>query len=321
MSDNYNEDNLVMESRTETPTLDTKSEEDPKLYQDAEGKHAKIDTDKGTEGKDKKNKASIAGKVRGPASFEKPVPSGTSQERMEDHLSALFDGEDLSEDFQNKAVTIFEAAINDRVSDIENNLVEQYQDILTENIAAISEDMSEKLDDYLSYVVEQWVEENTLEIENGIRTEVAENFISGLKVLFENSYIDIPEEKYDMVAELGNSQVNLENELNEALQANIELQSKLTNQRCGKIFVEESYGLTDIEVEKLQSLTEGIEYETVDQYREKVTILRDSYFGNEPVLIEDTDVDEERVSRDNNTEPMNNYLSAISRHTKSNRVS
>jgi len=321
MSDNYNEDNLVMESRTETPTLDTKSEEDPKLYQDAEGKHAKIDTDKGTEGKDKGNVASIAGKRRGPDSIEKPVPSGTSQERMEEHLSALFDGEDLSEDFQNKAVTIFEAAINDRVSDIENNLVEQYQDILAENIAAISEDMSEKLDDYLSYVVEQWVEENKLEIENGIRTEVAENFISGLKVLFENSYIDIPEEKYDMVAELGNSQVNLENELNEALQSNIELQSKLTNQRCGKIFVEESYGLTDIEVEKLQSLTEGIEYETVDQYREKVTILRDSYFGNEPVLIEDTDVDEERVSRDNNTGPMNNYLSAISRHTKSNRVS
>jgi len=315
----YYEHELV-EAGSETPTLDTKSEEDPKLYQDAEGKHAKIDTDKGTEGKDKKNKASIAGKARGPSSFERPVPSGTSQERMEEHLSALFDGEDLSEDFQNKAVTIFEAAINERVTDIEANLIEQYQDILAENIEAIAEDISEKLDDYLGYVVEQWMEENKLAVENGIRTDVAENFIAGLKVLFENCYIDVPEEKYDIMNELTQSKEEIETELNEALQANIDLRAGLLEQRCGKIFNEETDGLTDMETDRLQSLAEGIEYDDEDQFRNKISTLRESYFSDDvPVLTEEGEGDYQDII--NTDGPMNNYMSAISRHTSGNKVS
>ena len=317
MSEYY--ENEISESGAETPTLDTKSEEDPKLYQDAEGKHAKIDTDKGTEGKEKKNKASIAGKVRGPSSFERPVPSGTSQERMEDHLSALFDGEDLSEDFQNKAVTIFEAAINERVNDIEANLVEQYQDILAENIEAIAEDISEKLDDYLGYVVEQWMEENKLAIENGIRTDVAENFIAGLKVLFENCYIEVPEEKYNLVDEIDKERSVLEDELNEALQVNIELRKNLLEQRCGEIFNEETYDLTDMESEKLQHLAEGIEYTDEGQFRDKISILKESYFNETPILTEEGEnTDQDIINMDG---PMNNYMSEISRQSTANKVS
>jgi len=313
----YDDAQTLQEAGSETPTLDTKSEEDPKLYQDAEGGHAKIDTDKGTEGKDKMNKASIAGKAPG-AGIEAPVPSGTSQERLEHHLDALFDGENLSEGFQTKAATIFEAAINERISEIEENLIEQYQNNLDENIEKVTTDLSEKLDDYLSYVVEQWMEENTIAVENGIRTDVAENFISGLKVLFENCYIDVPESKYDLIDELTTTKEELETELNEALQVNIDLNSEILHQRVGEIFHEESNGLTDVEVEKLASLSEGIEFEDENQYRDKISILKESYFSDDPIMTEETETSSPQILTEG---PMNKYMNTISRHTNFNKVS
>jgi len=312
------DDKHLNEAGAETPTMDPKSEEDPKLYQDAEGKHAKIDTDKGTEGKDKKNKASIAGKAKGPSSFETPKPSGTPQERMEQTMNALFDGEELSEGFQSKAATIFEAAINERVSEVEASLLEQYETILAENIEEMSNTLSEKLDDYLGYVVEQWVEENKLALENGIRMEVAENFISGLKVLFENNYIDVPDEKYDILEEVTASKDELEEELNKSLQENIELRKEILSSRCGEIFVEQADGLTDVEVEKLASLTEGIEFETEEQYRDKIAVLRESYFNNTPVLTEEAETTNQVISEGG---PMDRYTSTIGRHSNYNKVS
>jgi len=312
------DDTHLNEAGSETPTLDAKSEEDPKLYQDAEGKHAKIDTDKGTEGKDKKNKASIAGKAKGPSSFETPKPSGTPQERMEQTMNALFDGEELSEGFQSKAATIFEAAINERVSEVEANLLEQYETILAENVEEINNNLSEKLDDYLGYVVEQWVEENKLAVENGIRMEVAENFISGLKVLFENNYIDVPDEKYDILEEVTASKDEMEEQLNKALQESIELRKEILAHRCGEIFVEQADGLTDVEVEKLASLTEGIEFETEGQYRDKIAVLRESYFSNTPVLTEEAETTNQVISEGG---PMDRYANTIGRHANYNKVS
>ena len=312
------DDTHLNEAGSETPTLDTKSEEDPKLYQDAEGKHAKIDTDKGTEGKDKKNKASIAGKSKGPSSFETPKASGSSQEKMEQHMTALFDGEELSEGFQNKAVTIFEAAINERVSEVEASLLEQYETILSENIEEISNNLSEKLDDYLGYVVENWIEENKLALENGIRMEVAENFISGLKVLFENNFIDVPDEKYDLLDEVTSTKDELEEQLNKALQEGIELRKEILSHRCGEIFVEQAGGLTDVEVEKLASLTEGIEFENEQQYRDKISVLRESYFNNTPVLTEETETTNQVISEGG---PMDRYTNVIGRHASYNKVS
>jgi len=306
------------EAGKETPTLDTKSEEDPKLYQDAEGGHAKIDTDKGTEGKDKKNKASVAGKSKGPSSFEKPTASGSSQERMESTMMALFDGEELSEGFQNKAATIFEAAINERVSEVEASLLEQYESILTENVENLSTELAEKLDDYLGYVVEQWMQENQLSVEQGIRMEVAENFISGLKVLFENSYIDVPDEKYNLVSEISEAKEELEQDLNKTMQENIQLRREILSHRCGEIFIEQSDGLTDVEVEKLSSLTEGIEFENEQQYRDKISVLRESYFNNNPVLTEELETTNQVISEGG---PMDRYTNTISRHTHYNKVS
>ena len=306
------------EAGKETPTLDTKNEEDPKLYQDTEGKHAKIDTDKGTEGKDKKNKSSIAGKAKGPSSFETPTASGTPQERLESTMTALFDGEELSEGFQTKAATIFEAAINERVAEVESSLLEQYESILAENIENVSAELAEKLDDYLGYVVEQWMQENQLSVEQGIRMEVAENFISGLKVLFENSYVDVPEEKYDLVSEIAEAKEELEQDLNKTMQENIQLRKEILTHRCGEIFVEQSDGLTDVEVEKLASLTEGIEFDSEDQYRDKIAVLRESYFTNSPILTEEVETTNQVISEGG---PMDRYTNTISRHSSYNKVS
>lgn len=299
------DNNEILEAGPETPTLDTKSEEDPKLYQDAEGKHAKIDTDQMSDNS-KKNMASIAGK-------------GGSAKNVKEALDALFDGEELSESFQNKAATIFEAAINERINQIEEQLVEQYQTILEENLQKTSEELAEKLDDYLGYVVEQWVEENQLAVDNGIRTDVAENFISGLKVLFENCYIDVPDEKYDLLEEITDVKNELEEDLNKALQENINLRKDIVAHRCGEIFAEEVDGLTDMEVEKLASLSEGIEFETEEQYRDKIAVLRESYFSEEPVVItEEVETTNQVI---NEGGPMDRYMNTLSRHANYDKMS
>ena len=300
------DNNESLEAGTETPTLDTKSEEDPKLYQDAEGKHAKIDTDQMADNS-KKNMASIAGK------------GGSKGANVKEALDALFDGEELSESFQNKAATIFEAAINERINDIEEHLVNQYQEILEDTILKTTEELAEKLDDYLGYVVEQWVEENQLALENGLRNDVTENFISGLKVLFENCYIDVPESKYDLLEEITDVKTELEEDLNKALQENINLRKDIVAHRCGEIFAEEADGLTDMEVEKLASLSEGIEFETEEQYRDKINVLRESYFAGEPVVMtEEVETTNQVI---NESGPMDKYMSTLSRHANYDKMS
>ena len=302
------DNNEILEAGPETPTLDTKSEEDPKLYQDAEGKHAKIDTDQMADNS-KKNMASIAGKG-----------GSVNGKNVKEALDALFDGEELSESFQTKAATIFEAAINERITSIEEELVQQYQSILEENLEKTSVELAEKLDDYLGYVVEQWVEENQLAVDNGIRADVAENFISGLKVLFENCYIDVPDEKYNLLEEITDVKNELEEDLNKALQENINLRKDIVAHRCGEIFAEEADGLTDMEVERLASLSEGIEFETEEQYRDKINVLRESYFAEEPVYISE-EVQETTNQVINESGPMDKYMTTLSRHAKHDKMS
>jgi len=163
--------------------------------------------------------------------------------------------------------------------------------------------------------------ENELAVENGIRTDIAENFISGLKVLFENSWIDVPDEKYDILTDMEDNKNGLEEQLNTALQENIQLHKEVLAHRCGEIFTEEADGLTDLEVEKLASLTEGIEFETENQYRSKITVLRESYFGKStPVLSEEYESTVEDTSVDDGG-PMDKYLNTISRHSHYNKTS
>ena len=318
---NYND---LYEAGKETPTLDTKSEEDPKLYQDAEGGHAKINTDKGTEGKDKKNKASIAAKASSAsAKIDTIKAMGTPQERMEQTLDALFDGENLTEDFMVKTATIFEAAINERVGEIEEIILEHYEEQLAEHIEEVSTELAEKLDDYLGYVVENWMEENELAVETGIRSDIAENFIGGLKQLFDANYIDVPDEKYDIIEDIAAQNEELTEALNESIQNNIDLHQSLVGHRCQEVFFEESYGLVDTDIERLASLAENLEFEDENQYREKIQVLKESYFGDgisensaPSYLTEEGGMDQPQ----NNDPVMNVYMSAISRHSEANKT-
>jgi len=298
-------------NEAEAGVVNAKDEEDKDLYQTADGKHAKIDTDKGTEGNEKKNKATIT-----------PKPSAASA-KQEQALAALFDGEDLSEDFMSKASTIFEAAINERISEIESEIREHYENELTTQVEGAIAELSEKLDDYLGYVVEEWMKENELAVERGIKSDVTENFMNGLKELFEKCYIDVPEEKYELLDGLFENNETLEKKLNEEILKNMELRKEVIAHRCGEIFMEQAYGLADTEMERLASLAEGIEFENEDQYRDKLQVLKESYFNNTPVSETHTsdDVEEgstntqQMLSEETNT-PMGSYVSTIARHNR-----
>jgi len=245
--------------------------------QDTEGKKPKIDTDKGTkkqpEPKMKPSKAS--------------AKLDTAKATAE-HLTALFSGEELTEDFRDKAQTIFEAAINERADQVEAELLEEYEVALAESVETLQQEITERLDDYLGYVVEEWMTDNEVAVESGIRTEVAEGFIHGLKDLFESSFIDVPEEQYDLVDGLSTEVEELRSKLDEAVNSNIELGKENTITECSLVFEEETEGLLETEVDRLRTLAEGIEFESVDQFREKLNVLKESYTDNtSPTLYEE----------------------------------
>lgn len=205
--------------------------------------------------------------------------AGAPMKEDADYLESLFDGEDLSEDFKEKAKTIFEAAINERVSIIEQHVIQASKEIIEEQLHAQQDQLVEHVDGYLNYVISEWMEENKVAIERGLRTEIAENFMFGLKDLFENSFIDVPEEKYNILDDLYEANEELQTTANNLIKENIELKNEITARLCAEAFMEEAQGLADTQVEKLAKLSEGIEFNNVNQYRQKVSLLKESYFG------------------------------------------
>ena len=294
-------------------TIDTKSEEDPSLYSEADGKHAKIDTDKGTEGKDKGNKASVNMKPSAASStVEKP-------KAKKEHVEALFNGEDLSEEFKTKATTIFEAAINESLETYGNALEEDYNNRMAEEVETIKTELAENMNDYLGYVVEEWVKENEVALERGLRAEVAENFMTGLKNLFTEHYIDIPEEKYDVLEGLVIQVEELQEKLDKEIESNIELRNENNESACEKLFMESTNGMVDTDVEKLKSLAEGLEFDSVEQFEEKLNVLKENYFkGDTPseMTFISEDTTEEDRSSENLTGAMKSYADVISRTIK-----
>lgn len=198
---------------------------------------------------------------------------------ISDFANALFEGEELSESFKKKCIAVFEAAVNEKVSMMEQAMLEASKKIIEEQVAQSVGTITEGVDKYLTYVCEEWMNENRLAAEQGMKTEIVENFIHGLKDLFENSFIDVPNEKYNVVDELFEANSELESKLNAQINENLELKNSLIAHQCADAFVQESAGLADTEVEKLAALAEGIEFTSVDQYREKVKLLRESYFN------------------------------------------
>jgi len=201
------------------------------------------------------------------------------KKKMKEDIDALFaDDSTISEEFKSKVSTIFEARVQDRVAQIEEETEERYAGMLEEAVESIKQDLTEKVDDYLSYIVEQWMEENQIAIESGLRSEMTEDFIAGLRNLFAEHYIDVPAEKVDLVDELAGKVEELETKLNEEIERGVSFAKALVESRKKEIAGEVCEGLIATQVEKIKSLAESVEFSTEDEYKEKLETIRENYF-------------------------------------------
>ena len=215
------------------------------------------------------------------------------KEKMKEDLDALLSGENLSEEFVQKASTIFEAAVIARAEEViaeaEVALQEQFEAAVEE----IKEDLAAKVDDYLNYMVEEWMKENEIAIEKGLRAEIVEDFITGLKGLFEEHYIDIPADKVDVVGELAEKVEELESALNEQISKGVELTKELNEQKKIEAIYTACEGLTQTQVEKLKSLAEGVEFNTEEEFATKLSTLKESYFRSDVKVADNSSLDDE----------------------------
>ncbi len=235
---------------------------------------------------------------------------------VKEDVSALISGEDLSEEFKIKAATIFEAAVKSKIRSEVERMEESYAVQLEEATEVVKEELSEKVDGYLSYVVEEWMRENEIAVERGLKGEIAEDFISGLKQLFEDHYIDVPDEKYDILEAQSEKISELEEKLNSSIQENVERKKVVESLTRDAVMHEMSEELTVTEMEKFKSLTEELEFVSEESFRQKLDTLKEGYFpktgGEETFAIVDGDSEEPAQDIDT-TDTIKSYLSAISR--------
>ena len=239
---------------------------------------------------------------------------------VSEHVNALMNGEgDLSEEFKRKAATVFEAAVKSKVRSEVERMEDEYKSELEENINATKDELTEKVDSYMNYVVEEWMKENELAIERGLKGEIAEDFISGLKQLFEDHYVDVPDEKYDVLEAQSEKISELEGRINEMMEEQI--QSKSVNATLVKeqVLSVLSSDLAETEIEKFKSLIEDVDFTTEESYREKLGTLKESYFPKSaPVVTEAIDDVETGIAQDIDTsDSMAAYMSAIGRTVNS----
>ena len=205
-------------------------------------------------------------------------------------VKALVSGDaDLSEEFKDKAATIFEAAVKTRIQEQTKILEAQYEEKLSAETETVKEAMVEKVDSYLNYVVEEWMKENELAVERGIRTEIAEDFITGLKSLFKEHYIDVPEEKYNVLEDLTNQSKDLETKLNEQIEKNVNLSKEVSEFYKTQAIVEVTADLAETEKEKFMSMAENVEYDSAEKFREKLETIKESYFPKTKTEITEND--------------------------------
>tara|TARA_R110000868_G_scaffold139804_2_gene354906 strand:- start:313 stop:1296 length:984 start_codon:yes stop_codon:yes gene_type:complete len=234
---------------------------------------AKLDATKGAKS------ATAPGSKPSAASPDKQEMLGGGQKTMKEDIEALFaDDSTISEEFKSKVSTIFEARVMDRVAQIEEETESRYAGMLEEAVESIKQDLTEKVDDYLSYVVEQWMEENQIAIESGLRSEMTEDFIAGLRNLFAENFIDVPAEKVDLVEELASKVEELESKLDEEIERGVSYAKALVESRKSELTREVCEGLTATQVEKIKSLAESVDFSTEEEYQEKLETIRENYF-------------------------------------------
>ena len=240
-------------------------------------------------------------------------------------IDALVGDADLSEEFKQKAATIFEAAITSKVKAEQERLQSEYDTKFEEEISKSKSELTEKVDSYLNYVVEEWMKENKLALERGIKGEIAEDFIGGLKKLFEDHYIDVPDEKYDVLEDQAGKIEDLEKKLNEEIEKNVEMNKVNGGYKRQEIIDENSKDLADTAKEKFDSLVEGVEYSSEEDFAKKVETIKESYFGQKAEKsVDNTDIDDVAVGDENSNEDLSNamaaYTNAISK-TKDIKIS
>ena len=303
--------------------FNSKPDDDSNKMKTIAGGNAQAPTTKPSDASAQKAEFSDKGDVKaghepeGDVIAENPVE--TEREVIEVDLSAdvaaLTEGEDLSEEFKEKAKTIFEAAVVSKLNEELDRMHEDYAKVLSEEIETVKKELSEKVDDYLTYAVGQWMEKNSLAVEAGIKAEMGESVLHGLKKVFVENYIDIPDEKVDLVDDLQSQLNNMESKLNESIEENVGLSKKVGGYIKNGIVTEIAEGLSLSQKEKLVSLAEAVEFENEESFKEKVSTLRESYFSTKP---EKTTVSED-VQVENAPEAgsaMDAYSQAIARWAK-----
>ena len=204
----------------------------------------------------------------------------TPEVDIEEDVNALFGGEDLSEEFKEKAKLVFETALNSKVSEVKEALEAKYSETLEERIAEEKSALSERVDNYLEYVADEWFSENALAVEQGLKTDMTESFLNGMRSLFEEHYVTIPDDKYDVLESMVEKLDDMESKLNEQIEKNVGLNRRLGESVANGILESVSEGLASTQKEKLASLSESVEYESEESYREKLATLRESYFSS-----------------------------------------
>lgn len=238
---------------------------------------------------------------------------------IEEDVDALLAGEELSEEFQEKARTIFEAAIRTKVAEVQEELKAQYETTLEEEVTLIKEELTDRVDAYLEYVASEWISENQLAVEQGLKAEMTESFLTGMRSLFEDHYVNIPEEKYDVTTAMVEKLDEMEYKLNEQIKSNIALNQRLAESVADAIFSDVSEGLALSQKDRLASLAENVEFDSEDNYREKLATLRNSYFPENAGAQRDTS---ENISESSEsiaqpvTGLMESYLDTLTRVSK-----
>jgi hypothetical protein len=239
---------------------------------------------------------------------------------VKEDIAAMFSGEDLTEEFKEGASTLFEAALTARMNLETVRLEEEFAEALSEQVEEVKEEMTTKIDQYLDYVVEQWIEDNKLAIESSLRSEIAENFMEGLRNLFAESYINVPDEKIDVLGELHAQIQELEAKLDESINTTLELQAVIDEATQEATFDEVSEGLAATQVEKLRTLAEGIDFNDAETYAKKLNIIKDKYFAEGKKVVSTGVIAEEAEELTEQAAPvpahMAHYAAAISRTNK-----
>ena len=288
---------------------------DARTYtKDASGKGVVLGTEdlSWLEGRAQKNQGSLRPMSGG---VEAPAPQG-AQAAVNEQLQNLFSGENLSEEFMGKASVVFEAALNERTEVIRQAMLTEASTLVEQEVGNAVNELATRLDEYLNYAVDEWMKENKLAVESGIRTEISESFITGLKSLFETHYIEVPENKHDILEDLFSENQELETTLNEQIQTNMKFKQELDQGAARAVFMEAVSDLTQVDAERLASLANSINYTSPQEFHNKLVVLKENYLKAAPVVAREPETLTEQKIIPQGNSLMSGYVNALGRHSK-----